>query len=121
MRRGEPEEVTAEFNSSNQLVVTGSGTIKLKVDVRWNDNPSTAGTAFDTLSVAGFSINRSGRRGSGSGYITVNGGQTYSVSGIKYNAVRQNGNKSLCLRDGDGNDCNATVNLGDYTEKWWSR
>ena len=50
----------------------------------------------------------------------MNGGQTYSVSGIKYNAVRQNGNKSLCLRDGDGNDCNATVNLGDI-QKWWSR
>ena len=42
----------------------------------------------------------------------MNGGQTYTVSGIKYNAVRQNGNKSLCLRDGDGNDCNATVNIG---------
>ena len=112
VRRGEAEEVTAEFNSSNQLVVTGSGSVKLKVEVKWNDNPSTAGTAFDTLSVAGFSINRSGRRGSGSGYITVNGGQTYTVSGIKYNAVRQNGNKSLCLRDGHGNDCNATVNIG---------
>ena len=54
VRRGEAEEVTAEFNSSNQLVVTGSGSIKLKVDVRWNDNPSTAGTAFDTLSVEVF-------------------------------------------------------------------
>ena len=112
VRRGEPEEVSAEFNGSNQLVVSGTGSIKLKVEVKWDDSASSDGRPFETLSMAGFSVQRSGEKGSGSGYITVTGGQTYSISGINYSTTRKNNNRTLCLGDSNSS-CNAQINLGD--------
>ena len=110
-RRGSVD-LEATFNSNNDLVVTGSGSGKIKVEIKWDDNPNTAGTAFDTLTCGGLSFTRSGERGSASGMLDVTGGNTYTVSGTNYGVSRKNGNRTLCLKDNDGSDCNATVNLG---------
>ena len=114
--KGTRSELTAEFNSSNNLVVSGSGSGRLKIEVKWNDNPSTAGTAFETISCNGFSVTRRGRRGSASGLIDVTGGQTYQVNITGYQGgSRRNNNQELCLRDGHGSDCNANVKIGGMT------
>lgn len=114
--KGTRSELSAEFNSSNNLVVSGSGSGRLKIEVKWNDNPNTAGVSFQTISCNGFSVTRQGERGSASGLIDVTGGQTYQVNITGYQgSSRRNNNKELCLRDGDGNDCNANVKIGGMT------
>ena len=113
--RGGSPAITASFQGTN-LVIGGSGTGSVKLDMRWSDNPSTAGTAFDTLTVAGATFTRSGRKGSSSTMVNVVAGQSYAVSGINYSSTVKDGGEFLCLRDGDGSDCNATLRIGTLTE-----
>ena len=114
--RGGSSPLTAAFNSSGNLVVSGSGTAQIKIDVNWSDNPSTAGTSFDTLTLAGASFVRSGRSGSTSQMVTVTGGQTYTTAGYNYTLQIKDNGELLCLHDGDGTDCNGTVRVGRVTE-----
>ena len=113
--RGGSPAITASFSGTN-LVIGGTGTGSVKLDMKWSDNPSTAGTAFDTLTVAGATFTRSGRRGNSSTMVNVTAGQSYAVSGINYSSTVKDGGEFLCLRDGDGSDCNATLRIGTLTE-----
>ena len=113
--RGGSPAITASFQGTD-LVIGGSGTGSVKLDMKWSDNPSTAGTAFDTLTVAGATFTRSGRKGSSSTMVNVVAGQSYAVSGINYSSTVKDGGEFLCLRDGDGSDCNATLRIGTLTE-----
>jgi hypothetical protein len=113
---GNGADLSCEFDSSGDVVCTGSGSAKLKLEVSWDDNPRTAGTAFESVSASGQSVNRSGERGSGSMVIDVVSGTntiTYDRSNAKGGGMsRQDNNKKLCLKDGDGSDCNASVRIG---------
>ena len=68
--RGGSPAITASFQGTD-LVIGGSGTGSVKLDMRWSDNPSTAGTAFDTLTVAGATFTRSGRKGNSSTMVLM--------------------------------------------------
>ena len=112
-------DLSCEFDSSGDIVCSGSGSGNLKIEVSWNDNPSTAGTAFESVTVSGQSIERRGRSGSDSMVISVNSGTnvvTYDRSNARGGGMsRQDNNKKLCLKDGDGSDCNASVRIGSIS------
>jgi len=109
-------DLKCEFDSSGNVVCTGSGSAQLKLEVSWSDDPGNSGTAFESISASGQTVNRSGERGSGSMLINVVSG-TNTISYDRSNAQgggmsRKDNNKLMCLKDGDGSDCNANVRIG---------
>lgn len=112
-------DLKCEFDSAGNIECTGSGTANLKVEVSWDDNPRTAGTAFTSISAGGQTLTRSGERGSVGAVISVSSGTnivTYDRSNAQGGGMsRQDNNKKLCLKDGDGSDCNASVRIGSIS------
>ena len=113
-----PEIVTATF-------VEESGTIKLRVtgtagangnvglNLRWNDNPNTAGTALGSVTIDGVTLTQNGRRGSQDASVSVTPGTDYPLTitgGTGYGGQAVSSN-SICFYDLDGTDCNATLTI----------
>ena len=111
---GGKAEINATFNSSGNIVVGGNGSGQLKINVQWDDNPGTAGVSFNTINFGqGQTVTREGEKGSKGVSLNVTAGQTISVNytGLQGLSVQDNG-KKLCLRDGHGTDCNASLFIG---------
>ena len=111
---GGKAEINATFNSSGNIVVGGNGSGQLKVNVQWDDNPGTAGVSFNTIDFGqGQTVTRKGEKGSKGVSLNVTAGQTISVNytGLQGLSVQDNG-KKLCLFDGHGTDCNASLFIG---------
>ena len=113
-----PEIVTATF-------VEESGTLKLRVtgtagangnvglNLRWNDNPNTAGTALGSVTIDGVTLTQNGRRGSQDASVSVTPGTDYPLTitgGTGYGGQAVSSN-SICFYDLDGTDCNATLTI----------
>lgn len=111
----------AEWNSSGNLVVSGSGESRITLEMEWDDNPNTAGTAIDSLSLAGKTWNASGSKGKKTRTITVTAPTTETLSigqGNGYGGFAvQNNNKKLCFFDLDGNDCNAEFKITQVSQQ----
>ena len=113
-----PSTIDANFNSSGDIVVTGTGEGVVGLDFEWNDNPSTYGQALGTYSLPSVGVTFTQtvgvRKGSdaddfsvtpGTISATVNGGSGYGGF-----TVEENG-KRLCFKDLDGSDCNASLRM----------
>lgn len=107
--------ISATFNSSGDLVVTGTGTGVVNLAFEWDDNPNAYGTALGTYSVAGVTFTQTPgvEEGSDSGGASVDAGNTYTatISNNSGGFVVQNSGTEICFRDTDGTDCNATVRI----------
>ena len=110
--------VTASFDASGNLVVGGSGTATITFSFSWSDNPGTYGTALGTYEITSLGI--SFTQGAGqSGSVpnqtaTITAGQTYNCTITNGNAAgfdRLASNQTLCFKDADGTDCNATLSF----------
>jgi hypothetical protein len=89
----------------------------------WADNPGDAGVALNAFTVGGKTFTRGDGAGGGaySGTVeknfevTVSGTATYAITWTDLNAANSTINvvssTELCLLDGDGNDCNATITI----------
>ena len=108
-----------------RLTSVGSGAIKLRVtgtagangnvglNLRWNDNPNTAGTALGSVTIDGVTLTQSGRRGSQDASVSVTPGTDYPLTitgGTGYGGQTVSSN-SICFYDLDGTDCNATLTI----------
>ena len=108
-----------------RLTSVGSGAIKLRVtgtagtngivglNLRWNDNPNTAGTALGSVTIDGVTLTQSGRRGSQDATVSVTPGTDYPLTitgGTGYGGQAVSSN-SICFYDLDGTDCNATLTI----------
>tara|TARA_B100000287_G_scaffold410505_1_gene438992 strand:- start:26521 stop:30366 length:3846 start_codon:yes stop_codon:yes gene_type:complete len=108
--------VKASFASDgNSIIVGGTGGGELAIQLQWNDNPSTAGTAVDTVAVGGVTLTRSGRRGQETKRFQISEG-TYPVTFTGLHGANSpinvvDSGKRLCLKDGHGGDCNANVTI----------
>ena len=112
----EDSDIDATFNSSGNLVVTGSGNANIDLTLRWDDNPNTYDVALDTYTVKGLTLTQSGTKGKDSGQINAGAGTyTASIVGNSGGFVIQDGGKKICFRDEDGSDCNASLTIGDIT------
>ena len=107
-----PISGTATFDSSGNLVIDGNG--KVQLDFSWDDNPTDDGTALGTVEYDDLGVSftqGSSTTGSDTTTKSVESG-TYNVSFTGMNSrgfTRQNSNTTLCFRDDDANDCNATL------------
>lgn len=111
---GAAAQIDCTFDSNGNVVASGTGSGRVKIDVSWDDDPDTAGIAFNTISAQGNTITKSGEKGHGSFMVDVTGGSTTNISynGLQRSIILEDNNTKLCLRDNDGNDCNATVRIG---------
>jgi hypothetical protein len=105
----------AVWDSNANLVVSGSQNVSITLEMEWDDNPATAGTAIDSLSIGGKTWNANGRSGKKTKTISVSAPVTETLTiggGDGYGGyVVQNNNKKLCFFDLDGNDCNAEFKI----------
>jgi hypothetical protein len=112
--------VSVYFDGAGNLVASGSGTADVQLNFSWADNPSTAGTALGTYSVAGASFTQGGSySGSDSATVNVTAGQTYTATIIDNSGgftIRDGGSK-ICFKDRHGEDCNASVVVGTITNQ----
>ena len=96
-----------------KLRVTGDAAGLVGLKFRWNDNPSTAGTALSSVVVDGVTFNQTGRSGETSGVITVSPGVDYPLTinpgtGYGGNEVQS---KDIGFYDLDGQDWNAQLSI----------
>jgi hypothetical protein len=120
----ETANVSLAFDSNGNLVATGTGTATVELEFEWDDNPSTAGQALGNvtwtgLSGASFTQTSGVRRGSDDDTVTVTAGTTYNINvtgGSGYGGFTAESNR-LCFKDLDGNDCNATIVIGNINQQ----
>ena len=112
--------ITATFDStSSNLVIGGTGTGIVQMRLKWDDNPNTAGTAVSTITVNGVTFTQTSgvEEGDQSESFNVTAGTSYPITYTGLNSANnpivQNGNTELCLKDGDGSDCNARFTITD--------
>lgn len=122
-------QINATWNSAGTaLVVTGTGSANVELTLEWDDNPNTYGVAVDSISITddfGTAITwtRSGEEGSETNAVYVSAG-TYNVTFVGLNSANNPidvQSNSLCLKDSDNDDCNATFRIDsianpEYTE-----
>ena len=122
---GGTSNVSASFDASGNLVTTGTGTAEITFSFSWSDNPGTYGTALGTYEIPNLAIQFTQDTSTSSGSlsdqtVTIDGGQTYNCLITDGNAAgfdRTNGNQTLCFKDGDSNDCNATLSIVSITQQ----
>ena len=120
----ETANVSLAFDSNGNLVATGTGTATVELEFEWDDNPSFAGQALGNvtwtgLSGASFTQTSGVRRGSDDDTVTVTAGTTYNINvtgGSGYGGFTAESNR-LCFKDLDGNDCNATIVIGNINQQ----
>lgn len=111
--------ITVKFNDDGtKLVVSGRGYGTVSIKVSWDDDPNTNGVAFDQIGINGITWTRSGQTGSQTKTVSVEAGQSYDVVYVNLNSVNNpvnvvNNGKKLELKDGGGDDANATVSIED--------
>ena len=115
---GATSSVSATFDASGNLVTTGTGTATVTFSFSWSDNPGDHGTALGTYEITSLGLSfTQGAGQSGSlpnQTVTIAAGQTYNCTITNGNAAgfdRTNGNQTLCFKDSDGTDCNATLSI----------
>ena len=116
--------VTATFDASGNLVVGGTGSATIDFSFSWNDNPGKYGTALGTYAITPLGISFTQTAGVQTGSLpnqtaTITAGQTYNCTITNGNAAgftRTNGDQTLCFKDSDGTDCNATLSIAGITQ-----
>ena len=108
--------INVTFNSTGQLVATGSGSVEVILKLWWNDRPWTHGTAIDSIDVAGKTFTRVGRSGEQTETITVSAAGTIPVTFTGLHSANStlnilDDNTRICMLDGHGSDCNANFTI----------
>lgn len=98
------------------LVVTGTGTGVVTLNLTWRDDPNAFGQAVGSLSVGGVTLNQVGERGSAGATISVTAGTNYAIS-TSSNYPRDISSNEVCFKDADGNDCNARLTIGSASSE----
>ena len=101
------------FDGSGNLVATGSGTAVAVLKLQWNDRPWTYDVAIDTIQMGGETWTRTGRSGEEIKTINISGPGTTSITmnGNSGGFSIVDNNTRICMRDLDGQDCNANFSI----------
>lgn len=108
-------DANARFSNRSNLRLSADGIVT--IEFWWDDNPSTAGTAVDTITVAGYTFTRSGEKGRKVKTFNLTAGD-YSISytglassGDYYVTNKYGSNKNIKFEDNDGTDTNARLTI----------
>ena len=117
--------LSVEWNSAGTaLVATGTGTSNVVLRLKWNDNPSDAGTAVDTITIVdsentSVTWTQSGRSGQEEKVVVLTAG-TYNLvyTGLNSanNPINVDGD-TIKLKDGDSDDTNASFKIQDNSNQ----
>ena len=104
------------FDASGQIVATGSGSAVVVLRIWCNDRPWTHGTAIDSIQVGADTWTRTGRSGEVVKSINLSSAGTTAVSFTGLHSANSpltivDNNTRICMKDGDGNDCNANFQI----------
>ena len=101
--------LAVQFDSSGNLVATGTGTAVVVLKLQWNDRPWTYDVAIDTIQMGGLTWTRTGRSGEEIKTLNLTGAGTTSITmnGNSGGFSIVDNNTRICMRDLDGQDCNA--------------
>ena len=115
------EGVTATFNSSGNLVVTGSGAGSVTFRLDWDDDPGNAGLSLNHVvvgSTQALTHTKGVRTGSVSTTFAVAAGTTYSavVTNSSGGYTIMGNGQRVCFKDLDGNDCNAELKITNIVQ-----
>ena len=103
--------ITASFDATSaNLVVGGTGEGIVQIKLQWNDRTTTAGVAVDNIQIGSTTWTQVGRSGEESHSLQLTPGSypiTYTGLNAANSPIVQNSTSELCLKDGDGSDCNA--------------
>lgn len=106
--------LSASFSpDGTSLSVTGGGAITIKLS--WDDDPNKYGTAVSSITILGNTWTQSGESGSQEISFDISEGN-YPITFTGLNSANspiqvKDSRKKLCLKDGDGNDCNAEFRI----------
>ena len=108
-----------DFDSESGRITGDEGVpenvnVGITIKVEWDDNPNTAGVAFDKIEWigSGISVTRSGEKGSASKTVTLNAGDyMLKVSDNQGGFEVTNSGSVIELYDKDGTDANGKVKL----------
>lgn len=112
---GGGSDTNARFTSNSNLRLNGDGIVT--IEFWWDDNPSTAGTAVDTITIAGYTFTRhqeKGRKVKTFNLSAGNYGISYTglaSSGDHYVTNQYGSNKNIKFEDNDGTDTNARLTI----------
>ena len=96
-----------------KLRVSGDAAGLVGLKFKWNDNPSTAGTALSSLVIDGVTFNQTGRSGETDAILTVAHSTDYPITinpGTGYGG-KEVQFKDIGFYDLDGQDWNATLSI----------
>lgn len=113
-------DISATFDNNGNVVVTGVGSGRVQLLFKWNDDPNKYDTALGKLKIAGKTfVQTNGKEKGSDDYIfDATAGQTYTLNIIDNSGgFSKEGNKKLCFRDKDGNDCNASLRITDVSSR----
>ena len=99
------------------LVVTGSGTGVVTLNMTWRDDPDAFGVAVGSLSVGGITLNQVGYRGSAGATISVTAGTNYPITTANNYPRDIISPNEICFKDDDGNDCNVRLKIGSASSE----
>ena len=114
----EVDSMSVNFDiTGTKLVIDGAGG-EVELELNWDDNPSTYGTAVTSITINGTTWTQSGDSGKQRKTITVAADTEYPLTFVGLNAANnpnqldvRDGKTRLCLYDGDGTDCNASFRI----------
>jgi hypothetical protein len=112
---GGATDTNARFTSNSNLSLSSDGVVT--IEFWWDDNPSTAGVAVNTISVAGYTFTRNQEKGRKVKTFSLSAGNyniTYSglaSNGSHYVTNKYGNNKNIKFEDNDGTDENARLTI----------
>ena len=113
-------DIQVYFNSAGDLVVDGDGAAEVTLEFKWDDDPTTHGTALGTWSANGVTFTQTTGIpiGNDTQTMTVVAGNVYTATiignpgGFSVESDNDgNTRQVLCFRDTDEIDCNATLEI----------
>ena len=96
------------------LDVTGEGSAEIRIDLILDDNPSEFGSCFDHATIKGTLINfhfGDGTRRDDDADVFSEGCHKFRITGLIQDLELANSDKTLILKDNDGDDANATFSI----------
>lgn len=96
------------------LVVTGEGSARIRIDMEVDDDPDTYGTSYTDAFIQGTGIDFNFGNGKTDDFdkdIFTPGTYKFIITGLVEDIILQDDDKKIKLRDNDGNDANATFEI----------
>jgi len=108
---------TAKFSVDGKGIDVKGDNVQITLNLSWNDNPRTAGTAVGSIKIAGKTWTQSGRSGSQSNTITLSGSSTIGGDNSSRIQLKTQGEKVLKMEDWTDeswDDVTCSVNNGRF-------